>query len=240
MFCYIITFAMRQKMAARQAAQATGGKHGHGFIAPRDDGHGGQAGMGGREPSTGCRPTHTLRDTPPERRLRRSGQVSWLAGRHLFRPAFPAQQRQWTMDGGLAAHSCGGSLGFGAGSTSPNSLLAPGRTRRTSITADHRGRSGRVKLLTLQKERRGDQRSGEILCHHRAETIAERLRHTTICAGRRGSAEPRLKVHAARSAHALWIVGQRRRRGCPMPSRIRTRLRSSPAPNPRRARRAAR
>jgi len=41
----------------------------------------------------GCRAaidTH-LRNTPSERRLQRPGQVSWLAGRCRFRPAFPAR-----------------------------------------------------------------------------------------------------------------------------------------------------
>jgi hypothetical protein len=58
--------------------------------------------------------------------------------------------RQWTMDGELAAYSCGGSLGFGD-DASPNSLLAPAlEGRRTLIdrydkgaaTAVKRGRQG--------------------------------------------------------------------------------------------------
>lgn len=76
--------------------------------------------------------TH-LRNTPSERRLRRPGQVSWLAGRcGTVRPS-QRQRRQWTMDGELAAYSCGGSFGFGAGRLTEFPLSSEA-IRRTSIT----------------------------------------------------------------------------------------------------------
>jgi hypothetical protein len=73
--------------------------------------------MGARDEFAGserpARSRTTDQDTPPEGPFSRSGQVSWLAGRHLLRPAFPAQVHQWTLGGKLAAYSCGGSLGIG-------------------------------------------------------------------------------------------------------------------------------
>ncbi len=72
---------------------------------------------------------------PARKTVRSIRQVSWLAGRCLFHPAFPAGDRQWTMGGGLAAYSCGDSLGVGQ-AAAPSSLLAPGiAARRTMIEA---------------------------------------------------------------------------------------------------------